>query len=134
MVYSSCIRYVGIFSYTRWINLNNAMKPLEILTVIAIIVCTVFINYLIFDYQTNVQLKQASYDSLEAQINSRNAIIDSLFKRKAVIIEQHQHNTKKYYENHYTIIAANDSATRSTLFSNIARFEYLHRFEPGQNN
>lgn len=73
-------------------------------------------------------------DNLEMKIINQQIVLDSLQKKENIINEKHTHLTNRYYENHYTIIAANDSTTKNNLFSNLARYEYLHHIAPSQDN
>lgn len=96
-----------------------------IITIVILIALILFVFGVMYKHSVQNTM-QPQYDSLEVAIKAHNAILDTLANREAVII-QHQHNTtKRYYENHYTILAANDSATRENLLANIARFEHLH--------
>lgn len=98
----------------------------------------IFTLCIVFTYMLNkrdkvIQYRQSQLDSLELRDKQLQYFLDSLLRVEPKIIERHTHITDRYNENYYTIIAANDSATKSDLFANLARYEYLHNSSPSQN-
>lgn len=109
------------------------MKLPELLLALTFALC------ILFAYKLDKLDKQIKHDvdyldNLEMKIIEQRIVLDSLQKKEAIIIEKHEHLTNKYYENHYTILTANDSTTKSSLFNNLARFNYLHQLPPSKDN
>ena len=109
------------------------MKLPELLLALTFALC------ILFAYKLDKLDKQIKHDvdyleDLEMKIIEQRIVLDSLQKKEAIIIEKHEHLTNKFYENHYTILTANDSTTKNNLFSNLQRYEYLHLSTPSKDN
>ena len=109
------------------------MKLPELLLALTFALC------ILFAYKLDKLDKQIKHDvnyldNLEMKIIEQRIVLDSLQNKEAIIIEKHEHLTNKYYENHYNIIAANDSTTKSSLFKGLARYDYLHYDTPSKDN
>ena len=109
------------------------MKLPELLLALTFALC------ILFAYKLDKLDKQIKHDvnyldNLEMKIIEQRIVLDSLQNKEAIIVEKHEHLTNKYYENHYTILTANDSTTKNSLFTNLSRYHYLHFVSPSKDN
>ena len=110
------------------------MKNINTL-ILALIFCTCLLFGYLLDKQNKlIKYRASSVDSLLIKDKELQVILDSLLHVERVIIERHTHINNKYNENHYTIISANDSTTKNSLFANLERYEYLHNTPPSKNH
>jgi hypothetical protein len=101
-----------------------------------LILALIFGTCLLFGYLLDKQNKKIEFNQNLYEIKDKELqnTLDSLLHVERVIIERHTHINNKYNENHYTIISANDSTTKNSLFANLERYEYLHNTPPSKNH